>query len=83
MCMSKEVSVPIPDELAAQVCADTKVGNHMIRGISGGQKKRVTTGAPPLAEVSSNPVNCQCPSLASPYRSQGGSGMCHMDWWRI
>ena len=27
-----------------QVCADTIVGNQMIRGISGGQRKRVTTG---------------------------------------
>ena len=27
-----------------QVCADTKIGNNMIRGVSGGQRKRVTTG---------------------------------------
>ena len=28
-----------------QVCADTVIGSQLTRGISGGQKKRVTTGA--------------------------------------
>ncbi len=31
-----------------QICADTMIGDDMTRGISGGQKKRVTTGADPL-----------------------------------
>ncbi|XP_023771181.1 ABC transporter G family member 29 [Lactuca sativa] len=30
--------------LGLDICGDTIVGNEMIRGISGGQKKRVTTG---------------------------------------
>ena len=27
-----------------QVCSETLIGNEMIRGVSGGQRKRVTTG---------------------------------------
>ena len=31
--------------LGLDICADTIVGNAMKRGVSGGQKKRVTSGA--------------------------------------
>ena len=34
-----------------QVCSDIPVGSEMIRGISGGQKKRVTTGTLCLADM--------------------------------
>ncbi|GAX74480.1 hypothetical protein CEUSTIGMA_g1929.t1 [Chlamydomonas eustigma] len=30
--------------LGLEVCSETQIGNDMIRGVSGGQKKRVTTG---------------------------------------
>jgi hypothetical protein len=30
--------------LGLDICADTLVGNQLIRGVSGGQRKRVTTG---------------------------------------
>jgi ABC-type multidrug transport system ATPase subunit len=30
--------------LALDECADTIVGNNLMRGVSGGQRKRVTTG---------------------------------------
>jgi hypothetical protein len=30
--------------LGLDICADTAVGGQMLRGVSGGQKKRVTSG---------------------------------------
>lgn len=30
--------------LGLDICADTLVGDDMLKGISGGQKKRLTTG---------------------------------------
>lgn len=31
--------------LGLDICADTLVGDEMLKGISGGQKKRLTSGA--------------------------------------
>lgn len=36
--------VQLKAHVLTQVCENTLVGNDMIRGVSGGQKKRVTTG---------------------------------------
>lgn len=36
--------------LGLDICADTIVGNEMLRGISGGQRKRVTTGIVSILE---------------------------------
>ena len=35
----------------AQVCSETLIGNEVIRGVSGGQRKRVTTGDQYLMHV--------------------------------
>ena len=64
---SHEMCVRLPqamiDVLGLDVCADTIIGNAMRRGVSGGQKKRVTTGAPPSHHSVSEAVLCVNMSL--------------------
>ena len=43
-----------------QVCADIPVGSAMVRGISGGQKKRVTTGRSLNMLPEACPAACKC-----------------------
>lgn len=51
--------------LGLDVCADTIVGNEMMRGISGGQKRRVTTGR--LTYIWGKPSLAIVKSLISEY----------------
>ena len=44
--------------LGLDICADTICGNHMMRGVSGGQKKRVTSGQCWLLVLSMWSGNC-------------------------
>ena len=64
--------------LGLDICAETVVGNAMMRGISGGQKKRVTSGkasAPALGWTTSG----RCMHLKGNTRwvqkKRGSSGM--------
>ncbi len=47
--------------MGLDICADTIVGNNMLRGISGGQKKRLTTG-----NVSLELLECMMVTISDP-----------------
>ena len=46
------------EELGLTVCADVMIGGHMIKGISGGQRKRTSVGIEIITDplVSNNPA---------------------------
>jgi hypothetical protein len=52
--------------LGLDICSDVIIGDEMIRGISGGQKKRVTTG---MHAKSANHVPLRRPVIKSPIYS--------------
>ena len=58
--------------LGCEICADTLVGNEMLRGISGGQKKRVTTGGDtqPRPHGGFSKV-CACPNASAQAMREG------------
>ena len=65
------------DVLGLDICADTIIGNAMRRGVSGGQKKRVTTGA-------SLPMMCMSwdmlRSVTGPKVGQADTGLAQKAW---
>lgn len=42
--LSYNTKIYLTKILGLDICADTLVGDEMLKGISGGQKKRLTTG---------------------------------------
>ena len=58
--------------LGLDICADTICGNHMMRGISGGQKKRVTSGMPCRLDATIVPNKAQVLTLVLCMSVPGG-----------
>ena len=44
VCFERNTKIYITKILGLDLCAETPVGDEMLKGISGGQKKRLTTG---------------------------------------
>jgi hypothetical protein len=43
-CLVLSTNIFVTKILGLDMCGDTLVGDEMLKGISGGQKKRLTTG---------------------------------------